>query len=565
MPQLGRILSQHARASSTSVALLAAFTVLACGEESDATLPGAASPSVAAIDEAWAMDLRELGRRANALGALAVEQAGTPEGVASARQAAELARVLALRDQDGAEWVARARAWLREATRRTTVAGACDAALELARLEARDAGDLGAAYVVAFRTSLRFDEGPCVREAERMMSALARYRPTDEVLAAIEANPDDEGPAIPATVDAAGEPTAAPARPSAARPEQSDGGTLEALTVYGQGENAGPASVRVVLRFDRVVAFEHGEAPAEGDLPRRTWLELASVRAGEGLVSALTVDAGGLSAIRTHSHADGIRVTFELDPSARFRAFVLPDPFRIVLDVERGDRANAAGPVRVIVLDPGHGGDDFGARAFGLRESDLTLDLAKRVRALLVRRLPGVRVVMTRESDDFVSLEQRAAMANAVDADLFLSIHFNAADEPVEHGGVTTFVLDTSSDLQALRLAARENGTSVAEVSGLSRILASLHRESQLAASRELAAEVHGATLRGGRRLLPRLHDRGVRSALFHVLVGARMPAVLLEASFLTREEEARALRTVEYRQALADGIAEGIVRWASR
>ena len=221
--------------------------------------------------------------------------------------------------------------------------------------------------------------------------------------------------------------------------------------------------------------------------------------------------------------------------------------------------------MRLIVLDPGHGGDDFGARAFGLRESDLTLDLAKRVRTLLARRLPAVRVVLTRESDVLVSLEQRAAMANAISADLFLSIHLNAADEPVDRGGVTTFVLDTGNDRQALRLAARENGTSVAEVSELSRILASLHREDQVTASRAFAGQVHRATLLGGRRVLPRLYDRGVREAMFYVLVGARMPAVLLEASFLSREPEAEALRTVEYRQALAEGIAEGIVRWAAR
>src|SRR5690606_9340668 len=124
--------------------------------------------------------------------------------------------------------------------------------------------------------------------------------------------------------------------------------------------------------------------------------------------------------------------------------------------------------------------DDFGARAFGLRESDLTLDLAKRVRTLLASRLPDVRVVLTREDDALVSLEHRTALANAMDADLFLSIHLNAADEPVDRGGVTTFVLDTSNDRQAIRLAARENGTRAAQVDDLSRILASLHREEQL-------------------------------------------------------------------------------------
>lgn len=572
MLQLGtsyrRRLRGWRRESAVAPFWVAILLLTACSGEPPPEPPPAPEPAAPpSVEEAWGTDLRALGGHANDLAAEAADRAGTAEGVASGRRAAELARVLALRDPDGADWIARARAWLTEASRRKSLEGACDAAIELARLEARDAGDRAAAYLVAFRTALRFDDEACVREAERMMAVLERARPSAEALAAIEADPDagDPSAGLAPARPAGDEPTAAAARWATERARQEGTATLEALTVYGDGGEGAPRSVRVVMRFDRVVAFEHGEADAQGDVPRRTWLELASVRPGEGVESALEVGGGGLARIRTHAHPSGLRVTFDLDRGARFRAFVLPEPFRVVLDVERDAGGHAEGPLRLIVLDPGHGGDDFGARAFGLRESDLTLDLAQRVRTLLARRLPDVRVVLTRESDDLVSLEQRAAMANAIAADLFLSIHLNAADEPVDHGGVTTFVLDTGNDRQALRLAARENGTSVAEVSELSRILASLHREDQVTASRAFAAQVHRATLLGGRRVLPRLYDRGVREAMFYVLVGARMPAVLLEASFLSREQEANALRTVEYRQALAEGIAEGIVRWQAR
>jgi N-acetylmuramoyl-L-alanine amidase len=258
----------------------------------------------------------------------------------------------------------------------------------------------------------------------------------------------------------------------------------------------------------------------------------------------------------------------DLESGAEARVFFLPEPFRIGIDVAQRAAArplvapNGARDVELIVLDPGHGGHDYGARAFGLRESDLVLDIALRTRDVLRALLPAVRVVLTRERDAFVSLEQRAAMANAVEADAFVSIHLNAADGPVEHGGVTTFVLDLSSDRQALRLAARENGTSIAEVGDLQRILAGLLRGEQVSASRALAERVHRGVLATGRAILPHLHDRGVRSALFYVLVGATMPAILVEASFLTRQEEANALRREEYRQALAEGIAEGIARW---
>ena len=116
---------------------------------------------------------------------------------------------------------------------------------------------------------------------------------------------------------------------------------------------------------------------------------------------------------------------------------------------------------------------------------------------------------------------------------------------------------------EAIRLAARENRTSTAEVTGLQRILAQLHRSGQVDESRALARLVQIGTLAGGRRVLPDLPDRGVKSGMFYVLVGARMPAILLEASFLTQAEEHRALRTERYRQSLAEGIAEGIVRYA--
>jgi N-acetylmuramoyl-L-alanine amidase len=176
-----------------------------------------------------------------------------------------------------------------------------------------------------------------------------------------------------------------------------------------------------------------------------------------------------------------------------------------------------------------------------------------------------MEVLLTRTDDVVVSLEARTAMANAAGADLFVSIHLNDSEVAIAHGGVTTFVLDTTEDAQALRLAARENGTTTAEVTGMTRLLAELQREDQVLASRRLADRVQQALLSRGRAVLPELADRGVRSALFAVLVGARMPAVLVEASFLTDPDELRALRTSRYRQALAEGIAEGIVHYVHR
>ena len=153
-------------------------------------------------------------------------------------------------------------------------------------------------------------------------------------------------------------------------------------------------------------------------------------------------------------------------------------------------------------------------------------------------------------------------MANALAADLFVSIHLNAASGPVDKGGVATFVLDTDNQRNVLRLAAREKGSRTADVSKLQFLVGSLARAEQVSASREAARLVQRGTLLAGRRFLPDLPDRGVKSAMFYVLVGAQMPAILVEASFLTKPEEAKQLATTAYRDGLAEGIARGIARF---
>jgi N-acetylmuramoyl-L-alanine amidase len=357
---------------------------------------------------------------------------------------------------------------------------------------------------------------------------------------------------------------------AAARPA-----TLEQVAVYGAEEVGGRQSsgrdARVVLRFDGVAVYRRGELAADAALPRRLVLDLDGVRIGQGVPAALAVGAGGLSRVRTFVlDQDHTRVSFDVGAHTESRLFFLSDPYRVVMDFRGEPSAKEAlalqRPRLQIVLDPGHGGDQPGAKGpDGLRESSIALSIARKVRHALLRELPGVRVIMTRDDNRFVSLEERAAIANAIDADLFVSIHLDASPSPQDPGGVSAYVLDTTDDASALSLAARENGTNAEGVTQLQVILASLYRKEQVQRSLALAESVQRGALRGGRKLLPELNDRGVQRALFYVLVGARMPAVLLEASFITRPDEARALATDEYRQALADGIAEGIVRYADR
>lgn len=358
-----------------------------------------------------------------------------------------------------------------------------------------------------------------------------------------------------------------PASPTRAEPPSA---TLRGIEVYGAVADAGQdrhaGGVRIVLSFEGAPLFRQRLWPADGVLPARLSIELQDTGSSRALPVSRAVGRGGLQRVRLDE--SGPRVVLDLDPGAVARVFYLTEPYRVIIDVSPdGDEQLTARRARpsprqpLIVLDPGHGGGEPGAvnEDYGLVESEIALDLARRVAEQLLLSLPGSRVLLTRSSDEARSLEERAALANAMEADAFVSIHLNASAEPVRKGGVTTFVLDTTQDRQALRLAARENGTGVAAVSAMQGLLARLHRTDQLRGSRALAEQIQERTVQWGRSVLPELSDRGVRAAMFYVLVGAQMPAVLVEASFLTHEPEARALATVPYRQSIANGIASGI------
>lgn len=351
-----------------------------------------------------------------------------------------------------------------------------------------------------------------------------------------------------------------------------EGARLDVITVYGRPDtkSAGAAQVRAVLGFDGVASFRTSERPAGAGLPHSVFLDFERVRLSPALSSLVSVGAGGLERIRAFALDESrTRVSFDLAADAAHRVFFLTNPYRVIVDFRvsppRPLDARAA-VVRTIVLDPGHGGTQGGARGpGGLEESAVALSLALRVKKALRAMLPATRIVLTRTANRTVTLEERAAIANGAQADLFVSIHLNASPSPKDRGGVSTYVLDTSDDVQALRLAARENDAAEQDVTDMQRLFASLYRKDQVAHSLDLAGEIQRATLVGGRRVLPDLEDRGVKKALFYVLVGATMPAVLCEASFITRPEEAAALATDAYRDALADGMARGIVAYTRR
>jgi N-acetylmuramoyl-L-alanine amidase len=214
-----------------------------------------------------------------------------------------------------------------------------------------------------------------------------------------------------------------------------------------------------------------------------------------------------------------------------------------------------------IVIDAGHGGHDSGTLGpGGIAEKDVVLDVALRTGRLLHSQL-GAEIVYTRSDDTFVPLETRTAIANKAQADLFLSIHGNSSPEPSARG-VEAYYLNFTSDPNALDVAARENAVSNQSVHQLSDLVRKITLKDKIAESREFAADVDAGLYAGLRRGNPGLKDRGVKKAPFVVLIGAQMPSILAEISFLTNPEDADELREGAYRERIAESLAAGVERY---
>ena len=255
---------------------------------------------------------------------------------------------------------------------------------------------------------------------------------------------------------------------------------------------------------------------------------------------------------------NGMRVLIEPHSKLQQSVFHLPDPFRVVIDLAR--RATVARNPRHlqrVMLDPGHGGHDPGATgAAGLREKDVALDVAHRVAPLLAKH--GVSVSLTRDDDRFVSLEERTLRANAFNADLFVSIHCNASESRGQHG-VETYVLDTSRDTVANLVAARENASSPASSAELGEILSNMRMADQSQRSVRFGSLLQRSAVAALGLEHPHVRDGGMKPAAFNVLVGARMPSVLFETSYISNPLEEGWLASDRYRARLADAIVNAV------
>ncbi len=214
-----------------------------------------------------------------------------------------------------------------------------------------------------------------------------------------------------------------------------------------------------------------------------------------------------------------------------------------------------------IVVDAGHGGHDSGTLGpDGIEEKDVVLDVALRLGQLLKQRL-GADVIYTRDDDTFIPLETRTAIANKAQADLFISIHANSSPDPTARG-VETYYLNFTTSADALEVAARENAVSDESIHQLSDLVKKIALQDKINESREFASDVEQSLYAGLEEGNPGLKDRGVKKAPFVVLIGANMPSILAEISFLTNPSDEQELRDSKYRERIAESLYRGVDRY---
>jgi N-acetylmuramoyl-L-alanine amidase len=421
----------------------------------------------------------------------------------------------------------------------------------------------------------------------------------------------------PAVVAARRDPRRLPETPvRAAEVREPAAAASTAATLLGVTRSDLGSVVRLTFELDGEVSYREDRLAD----PARVFFDLRDVKLGPSLTeNPITYRDPVVSQVRVGLRSEGAtRVAMDLEGVARYSVFTLYNPYRLVVDFERaGARPSVPAPVATtaptspertaappppleskggaatsatatmieapavpsanasggfslarqlglgvsrVVIDAGHGGHDPGAKANRVTEADLVLDIALRLEKLLAT-MPGVEVILTRRTDVFIPLEERTAIANRAGADLFLSIHANASRNRAARG-VETYYLNFASNPDAEAVAARENATSAGGMHQLPDIIRAIALNDKLDESRDLAEAVQNAMARQLRPHNKAFRNLGVKRAPFVVLIGAGMPSVLAEISFVTNREEAALLRTGAYRERIAQALCDAITRY---
>jgi len=345
---------------------------------------------------------------------------------------------------------------------------------------------------------------------------------------------------------------------------------------------------RVVLTVDKTVETRSQTLPAAKNLAPRFYIDLLETMPSSDLFRLREITEGQLKKIRLNRRADGAtRVVFDLSKLGRaeVKNLSLPLEKKIFVDlyppvekqevVSKSKELELAGvrslktalglKVKTIVLDPGHGGHDPGAVAWGVKEKMVALDLSRRLKKLFARKRPDVKVLLTRDDDVFIPLEKRPELAQRMGADLFVSIHLNAHTQERFHG-IETYFLNLTTDASALRVAARENASTQKQVGNLNNILRDLLQDTNIVESGRLAESLQDTLVSQLRkRTGTQVRNLGVKQAPFMVLIGSEVPGVLVEAGFLTNRKENKRLQSGRYLDRIAEGIYEGLRKYIDK
>ena len=337
---------------------------------------------------------------------------------------------------------------------------------------------------------------------------------------------------------------------------------------------------RVVIETSKPINYKGVLIKQDGIKLRRLYINLDNCQVTKNMQKTIPIKNGLLKRVRSAQFEPTVgRVVLDAVNISDYKIFNLDKPFRIVIDVKGNGTKEEKPPkiyipntptlaqqlglgIKRIILDPGHGGKDPGAiGSGGLREKDVVLKVTKMVARKLTKEL-GCQVILTRKRDVFIPLEERTAIANTDDGDLFVSIHANAAKSPQAHG-IETYYLDLTSNKEDMQLAASENSTSSHNISDLQKMLSSLMNNSKKQESARLAKIVNKTLLMGMEKKYGNIKNHGIKKAPFVVLIGAQMPSILTEIGFISNPTDARHLRSNQYLEDIADNLTKGIIKYA--
>ncbi|HEY2121877.1 MAG TPA: N-acetylmuramoyl-L-alanine amidase [Candidatus Acidoferrum sp.] len=372
---------------------------------------------------------------------------------------------------------------------------------------------------------------------------------------------------------------------------ESGKGTPDMSSVTAINASSTGNDAQVVVMLDDAVQYESAHLTS----PDRIYFDLHNARLGPAIMQkTVPAEDGLLKWVRAAQNSDGVvRLVLDADGANDFSAKLLSDPYRLVIDVHAQSSAaknepnsNSISPILAktamdtdplrggklsltrelglkinrIAIDPGHGGYDIGTTGpHGLLEKNLCLDVALRLGELIEQNIPSAQVIYTRKDDRHVPLEERTAIANDANADLFISIHANSSDIRSTRG-VETYYVSLAASEQSRDLATRENTLAESSLHNLPDLLKKITRNEKLAESKQLATDIQSALSQRLQLVSRQETNRGVKQAPFIVLTGANMPAVLSEISFVSNASDESLLLESGQRQQVAEGLFRGVV-----